>query len=369
MPIITPLFLVYLVLFLCHHLNPSFGVVPVDPLRKAILADNITALADAAFNLGSDIYKLGELDNQSYLHLAIHYGHLKSIHKLIKLDRFKKLYGAIAHLQYAISIDQCQLLPKLIEYFTTYRKTNPMELKDLDDLTLLSFATATGNIACVKALIEVGADRHAENSEGSQPIHVAATFNHPAMIKYLHEELGADVNVVNVHGFSPLHLAAVYGRIESIKMLLKLGADVDLANHYDETPLVSSTIKNEAAVVELLYKEGADVSYNKNKDGLQPLHYAAANNAVDVARLLVGWGVDVDTRDDDDYTPLFFAIAGNGGSEEMIETLIDLGGDIYATTNDELNPIDLKAFALDLGNDTIVKLIERWQAGPDPDEL
>ena len=53
----------------------------------------------------------------------------------------------------------------------------------------------------------------------------------------------------------------------------------------------------------------------------------------------------------------------------MIETLIDLGGDIYATTNDELNPIDLKAFALDVGNDTIVKLIERWQAGPDPDEL
>ena len=90
---------------------------------------------------------------------------------------------------------------------------------------------------------------------------------------------------------------------------------------------------------------------------------AVATHAIDAVRLLLSWGVDVDTKDDQGWTPLFFAISGagdKGSSEEMVKELYDKGANIYTVTTDD-EPLDPVAFAHKLGEKGLVQLIGNWQ--------
>ena len=120
----------------------------------------------------------------------------------------------------------------------------------------------------LKALIELGADVHAEDKKGNTSLHLAANQrgnneNVTALI-----ELGANVDAQNKEGNTPLHLAASAvggdGYINTAKALLKNGANVNAQNKKGETPLtvVSEnlfSINKAPQMVELLLNHGADL--------------------------------------------------------------------------------------------------------------
>ena len=57
---------------------------------------------------------------------------------------------------------------------------------------------------------------------------------------------------------------------------------------------------------------GADADIDaKDDDGETPLHHAAGNNALDLARLLIEKGADIEARDDSSVTPLYRAARAN----------------------------------------------------------
>jgi len=69
---------------------------------------------------------------------------------------------------------------------------------------------------------------------------------------------------------------------------------------------------------------------SRDKRGRTPLHEAAFNNRCDAARLLLGCGADANVKMGNDMTPLLVAIAGGDGNVEVVRLLIAHGADVDA---------------------------------------
>ena len=74
-----------------------------------------------------------------------------------------------------------------------------------------------------------------------------------------------------------------------------------------------------------------------HEEGMNPLHWAAFDDEVDVVKFLVSKGAKVNAKDDDGYTPLHYAIFG--GSLEVVQFLISIGADIRAKNNKGMTPL------------------------------
>ena len=85
---------------------------------------------------------------------------------------------------------------------------------------------------------------------------------------------------------------------------------VDVSDWFGWTALHNATMDNRIDVIKLLLHKGADVNkQNDNKD--TPLHFAAQFNHTEVARLSIQNGADVNIRNDVNNTPLDYADKGS----------------------------------------------------------
>ena len=103
----------------------------------------------------------------------------------------------------------------------------------------------------------------------------------------------ASVRRLSPDGFTALHLAAFFGKPEVARMLLDAGASVD--------------------------------TYTTNDFANQPLHAAAAGRHLEVCRVLVAAGADVNATQHGGYTPLHEA--AQHGDVEMVELFLSAGAD------------------------------------------
>lgn len=144
----------------------------------------------------------------------------------------------------------------------------------------------------------------------------AAALGHLDRLRARLDEDPARATAFAGDGFTALHLAAFFGKAEVTRTLLDAGASVDT---YGRTPFAN-----------------------------QPLHAAAAGRHVDVCRLLLAAGADVNAPQHGGYAPLHEA-AGNG-HVELAELFLSAGADPLATTADGATAADVaeRAGHLDL---------------------
>lgn len=94
--------------------------------------------------------------------------------------------------------------------------------------------------------------------------------------------------------------AAGNGRLEAVDWLLDRGADPD-AHPYQETALFAAVRNGHAEVVQRLLERGADVNARgdwASMTRLTALHHAASVSRLDMARLLVAAGADLEATDE-----------------------------------------------------------------------
>ena len=113
--------------------------------------------------------------------------------------------------------------------------------------TALHFAAAAYQTELARKLIESGADIHARNRFGDQPLHAAAAGNpnspgwnsaaQAAAIAFL-IEAGADPNAASKRGVTPLHIAVRTRCAGAVQTLLELGADPARTNKNGSTPML-----------------------------------------------------------------------------------------------------------------------------------
>lgn len=112
-------------------------------------------------------------------------------------------------------------------------------------------------------------------------------------------------------GFTALHFAAFFGKAEAARMLLEHGAAVD--------------------------------KYTRNAFANQPLHAAAAGRHIEVCRVLLAAGADVNATQHGGFTPLHEA--AQHGDAEMTELFLSAGADPTATADDLKSPAQIASAA------------------------
>jgi len=106
--------------------------------------------------------------------------------------------------------------------------------------------------------------------------------------------------------------------------------------------LHQAVIAGDTSLIEKLLSEGVDVD-SRNGLNWTPLHTAIRNNQKAVVDLLVSNNANVNAKDRNGQTPLHFAI--ESGQKEVIASLLSKSADVNAADNDGETPLMLANMA------------------------
>ncbi|KAF3859318.1 hypothetical protein F7725_021717 [Dissostichus mawsoni] len=227
-----------------------------------------------------------------------------------------------------------------------------------DDGAVFLAACSSGDTEEVLRMLDRGADINYANVDGLTALHqklnmklpftgrMACIDDNVDMVTFLVEN-GAAINQPDNEGWIPLHAAASCGYLDIAEYLIAQGASVGVVNSEGETPL---DIAEEEAMEELLKneinKQGVDIEAARKeeerimlrdarqwlnsgqiqdsrhtKSGGTALHVAAAKGYVEVLKLLIQTGYDVNIKDFDGWTPLH--ASAHWGKEEACRILVE----------------------------------------------
>ncbi|OAM52407.1 hypothetical protein A7981_02680 [Methylovorus sp. MM2] len=169
--------------------------------------------------------------------------------------------------------------------------------------TALTIACSTRQYPMIEALLDLGADPNISNSSGQTVIisslYDPETFN--LLIKH-----GANLNV-KVNGSTLLHQAIISNNSSILSLLLASGKiDVNAKNDNGDTALFLTTLRGNGGVMQQLLVNGANPNIT-NTQLQTPLTRSVINNAIDLTRILIEWNSNINAKDINGHTALFYA--------------------------------------------------------------
>ena len=128
---------------------------------------------------------------------------------------------------------------------------------DIDDPSLLEFASASGSVETVKLLLAQGMD--VDEKKCLMPRGDDSMLpNNTYRLKYptVHIEQPRPFSFIDYSYGSPMHAAAAYGHTEVIKLLVENNAAVNERSHYWETPATLARLRGHEVALEYLLSKG-----------------------------------------------------------------------------------------------------------------
>jgi ankyrin repeat protein len=260
-------------------------------------------------------------------------------------------------------------LESIMEILLSFKASPNAVDKDL--WTPLHTAAAYGQTGCVQYLTSIAstqADLEARDRHGRTALHVACWAQRSDVVKVL-VEAGVNLNAADNNGDMPLHLAAVVGSIRCTKLLLEAGARKAVRGFKGRTPFDLAVAKNHRAVAALLanlhdlvalgtpeelervLSDGGDPN-SLDEHRRTPLHRAAAENKVRLARLLLAHGARPDPLDANMNSPLH--VASHLGHTEFATLLLQHGANVLLGDDRGRTPLHL---ASNRGAAALVRLL------------
>ncbi|XP_051884982.1 protein phosphatase 1 regulatory subunit 12A isoform X2 [Pristis pectinata] len=246
-----------------------------------------------------------------------------------------------------------------------------------DEGAVFLAACSSGDQDEVEKLLLKGADINYTNVDGLTALHQACIDENLNMVTFLLEH-GANVNQPDNEGWTALHAAASCGFMEITQYLIKQRANVAAVNSEGELPIdIAQGEAMEKMLKEVIKKQGIDVEVARKeeeqrmiqdarqwlnrgkledvrhpKTGASALHVAAAKGYLEVMKLLIQAGFDVNSRDNDGWTPLH--AASHWGKEEICRLLVENLCNMQA-----VNKVGQTAF--DVADESLLDLLEELQ--------
>ncbi len=219
---------------------------------------------------------------------------------------------------------------------------------------------ATDRFDGAEILIKYGEDINSLD-RGQAPLHDAVSQNNQNAVRWLLEH-DADVKTLNQYGKSII-CCSHSGDVEIVKMLFDHGAMLKLEEIQEYTS--GACRKQNLSVLEFISRKGITPDYDACYEALARksapdkallrwlnvrskirnirvydaslLHLAAGNNNVEIVRMLIKTGVDVNVKDKSDQTPLHYAVGKN--NREIAGLLIKAGADVNAGDRSGRTPL------------------------------
>jgi ankyrin repeat protein len=236
----------------------------------------------------------------------------------------------------------------------------------VDGTTALHWAVERDDVELAELLLTSGARASARTREGVTPLQLAAINGSARMLGRLIKS-GANPNApLTPAGDTALMLAARTGKTDAIRLLLEAGADIDAKESWGGTTALMWTVaEGHAETARLLIAAGADVNARSHYvaaangrgfEGRTPsasrteekveefasgwltsLIFAARDGSLELTRILVGAGADVDAVAGDGKTALALAIFN--GNYDVATFLVDNKADVNKADAQRFTPL------------------------------
>uniref|UniRef100_A0A915Q5C5 Uncharacterized protein n=1 Tax=Setaria digitata TaxID=48799 RepID=A0A915Q5C5_9BILA len=202
-------------------------------------------------------------------------------------------------------------------------------------------------------LIDAGCDVDAseqtlisdERSSGDTPLLACIRSNIDDVSLYLIQQ-GAKLDKQDSEGRTALHLAIFQQSVKVLKELLSncnpgLLLDTDC---YGDTPLKIALERRNYIAAEALIKKTPNLITQVDKTGETLLHKAVKASDLEWVLFLIGSGLDVNVRTQNESYATALHLNAQYGSEIIMRNLILAGADVSATSADGLTPLHVAAY-------------------------
>lgn len=256
-----------------------------------------------------------------------------------------------ASTSYSSFLSSCDLFSTTdSDDFNKYSRLDPNSIDDLAKKAPLHYAAQNGHTECVKIILESGCPVDIETGvEGYTGLHLsldffdtselllkfnanpnkktytanmtplmfAATDGNFDMVQLLLKN-NANIDAVNDHHKSSLILAIQTMQYDVAKLLILKNAKINVEDSIGNTALYYAIISGNTETVKLLLENGARINRTHFL-----LHSCIRHKFVDIAKVLIESGDNINARDDKYWTPLLLAIRYCDG--DMVQYLISKG--------------------------------------------
>ena len=220
--------------------------------------------------------------------------------------------------------------------------------------TPLHYVSSSGSDRLVVLLLEHGSEVDAKDASGDTPLlNASRSWRNESVTSLLQH--GADANAINNRGYTPLSYACARGDFSMVSELVRHGcsASIDTLTR-GEAPLHRASGQGDVEIVRLLLLAGANINIRDTRMRV-PLHYAAVTSKGAVVKVLLDSGqCELDARSVSGGTPLYIACGNRRRGEKVVKLLIEKGANPNISTENGMTPHDQARLS---GSDYIVNLL------------
>ncbi|XP_048363786.1 transient receptor potential cation channel subfamily A member 1 [Sphaerodactylus townsendi] len=202
-----------------------------------------------------------------------------------------------------------------------------LNVTDNSGNTPLHWATKKKQIESVKFLLSRGANPNILNSNLMAPLHLTVQSLQNEIVKILAEHSTTDVNLEGEGGNTPVMVACYKDNAEALKILIENGGKICKASSMGCMPIHAAAFSGSKACMDILLKKGEELGYSAenhinftNQGKCSPLHLAVQSGDLEMIKMCLEYGAQLDLKQNDKCTALHFA--ATQGATEILKLMM-----------------------------------------------
>ncbi|KAL2461125.1 E3 ubiquitin-protein ligase KEG [Abeliophyllum distichum] len=210
-----------------------------------------------------------------------------------------------------------------------------------------------GQPDCMRELLLAGADPNAVDDDGESVLHRAIAKKYTDCAIVILENGGCkSMGIMNSRHLTPLHLCVTTWNVAVVKRWVELASAEEIADAIDIPCSVGTALCMAAALkkdhesegrelVRILLAAGAEPTAQDTQHAHTALHTAAMANDIELVKIILEAGVDVNIRNVQNTIPLHVALAR--GSKSCVGLLLSAGANCNLQDDDGDNAFHIAA--------------------------